>query len=226
MATLLISFGTEGTIFDSLRKTLDSDDAGSGGIGDLLIFISTILVAGIAVSVIINTMNLVQQQAQETGVSAIKDISSGVKVISITGDRKEDGNSSKATNETLQLLKLNVKLIPGSEGIDFSKVMISVTEGTTQAELSHNLSGTTAEDADENTYVANVIMDSDRSFDRFIISPGDIIQLIISTDYSATNLALATDTSVTIQIHPNVGLSTFYKFKTPSTYTNRFVELY
>ena len=68
MATLIISFFLKGNTELKIRKTNDCDVEGSGGIGDLLIFLSTILVAGIAVSVIINTTNLVQQQAQETGV--------------------------------------------------------------------------------------------------------------------------------------------------------------
>ena len=55
------------------------------GIGTLILFIAMILVAGMAASVLIETMNSLEQAALKSGQETLKDISSGLKVTHISG---------------------------------------------------------------------------------------------------------------------------------------------
>jgi hypothetical protein len=61
--------------FQRLRANLNADI----GIGALIIFIAMIMVAGVTASVMIQTMNNLQQQAIKTSEQTIRDISSGLK---------------------------------------------------------------------------------------------------------------------------------------------------
>ena len=60
------------------RRKLSIDSRAAIGLGSLIIFIAMILVAGIAASVFIQTMNSLEQQALQTGQDVIRDISSGL----------------------------------------------------------------------------------------------------------------------------------------------------
>ena len=63
------------------------------GIGNMIVFIALILVAAIAAGVFISISSLVKQQAEETALNSVIDISTGFKVINLAGDR---GTVSKA----------------------------------------------------------------------------------------------------------------------------------
>lgn len=201
-------------------------EAAETGISTMIIFISAVLAASVAAGVLLSTTGMLQQQAQETAEKAILDVSTSLKTLYITGDRNQDGNSSLDASNTIQVVEINVKLASGSPDIDLDNVVISITDGTKYCTLSLNASGTTAEHADSSMFVATAIRDEDSSFTNdHIITEGDLIKILISTDASATNLNLDPSTSVTLRIIPNHGTETLSKFTTPSSYTKRYIEL-
>ena len=59
------------------RRLCRSDDDAAVGIGSLIMFIAMIIVAGMAASVMIQTMNSLEEQAMTTGRETIRDVSSG-----------------------------------------------------------------------------------------------------------------------------------------------------
>ena len=60
-------------------------DVGSIGIGAMIVFISMVLVAGIAASVLIQTSAKLEVQAMKTGQETTDEVSGGIAVYSVIG---------------------------------------------------------------------------------------------------------------------------------------------
>ncbi|HDQ15985.1 MAG TPA: flagellin, partial [Bacteroidetes bacterium] len=87
-----------------------------------------LIVAGIAVSVIIQTMNSLEEQALSTGRETMREISSGLKVTQVTGYY----NGSKITQ-----LAIFLRTIAGSDGVDLSYSYITLSDGSKQVILNY-----------------------------------------------------------------------------------------
>lgn len=77
-----------------MRLKLRADEEGDIGIGTLIIFIAIVLVAAIAASLILYAAAMLQQQAQKTVDDAVREVSGGLTVVNIAGDRNPDGEDS------------------------------------------------------------------------------------------------------------------------------------
>jgi archaellin len=88
------------------------------GIGTLIIFIATILVAAVAAGVLISTSGILQQRALITGQEARKKITNSVEIISIVAY----GNK---TDESLNNFEVLVRLDAGSDPIQMKGFDIS-----------------------------------------------------------------------------------------------------
>lgn len=78
------------------------------GIGTLIIFIATILVAAVAAAVLISTSNVLQQRSLLVGQEARKAITDAVEVVSILA-------ASDSSTETFNDFEILVRLSPGSD---------------------------------------------------------------------------------------------------------------
>ncbi|TQD26170.1 archaellin/type IV pilin N-terminal domain-containing protein [Methanolobus vulcani] len=108
-------------------KKLSSHTNAQIGIGTLIIFIAMVLVAAVAASVLITTSGVLQQDAQQTGNEATKEVSSNLMIQKIEGFRAR--NSSTDMANTVDLLKITLGLSAASEPVDLSAVVISITDG-------------------------------------------------------------------------------------------------
>ena len=116
-----------------LFKRFD-DDVGAIGIGAMIVFIAMILVAGIAASVLVQTSNTVQIQAQQTGQQTTREVASGVSVFEIAGQV----NVSGSTYYDLEYIAITVKPRPGSPDIDLNNTYILVSDGVKKALLRYD----------------------------------------------------------------------------------------
>ena len=209
-----------------IRKiTFIKDERAQAGIGTLIIFIAMVLVAAVAASVLIQTAGLLQQQAQDTGFEAREDVAGGLEITSVIGDRHTDGYSSGSNQNTIQVLELRVQLSPGSPDIDFDELVIKVSDGTDELDLTFYSSGTNASHANGTVYSAIAIRDSDSSWSNDnVITRGDLILIYLCSD-SATSLSLDNNVDVSIQLVPESGATTYETFTTPPTYNDRYIEL-
>lgn len=113
------------------NKTLGIDENGAIGVGALIIFIAMILVAGITASVLMQTMNSLQEQALQTGLETIRDVSAGLKVTHVSGYT----DSSQITQ-----LAIFVEPIAASADLDLNQGYISLSDSTKRVVLSYNSS--------------------------------------------------------------------------------------
>lgn len=96
----------------------EDNERGQVGIGTLIVFIALVLVAAIAAGVLINTADLLQSQAQETGEESTDQVSNNLNVESVTGFNGGSGDINK--------LEFVVALGPGGDPIDITQAEIQV----------------------------------------------------------------------------------------------------
>jgi flagellin FlaB len=90
------------------------------GIGTLIIFIAMVLVAAIAASILIQTAETLQQRAYSVGKQTIREVSSGMKIIDLTGYTNND-------RTVLEYLAITVKLRAGSYDIDLTETLLYIS---------------------------------------------------------------------------------------------------
>jgi len=99
------------------NQNITEDEQAAVGIGTLIVFIAMILVAAVAASVIIQTAENLQQRAYAVGKQTIRDVSSGLQVIDVTG--YTDVNKTK-----IQYLAIALSPRAGSLDIDLNRTLI------------------------------------------------------------------------------------------------------
>lgn len=210
------------------RRGLVFDTNAAIGIGSLIVFIAMILTAGIAASVIIQTMNSLEQQAMLTGQETLKDISGGLKVTHVSG--YYDGS-------TISQIAIYLETTAGSNDIDLTyayikisnsdtEVILSFTTNSFSNNVSSGLFGTlNASDLTATTYGLMVIRDIDTSCTSAnpIINRDDLFVILVNTTNCFSGLG--TRTEVFGNIIPEHGISGVISFTTPSAYINTIIEL-
>jgi len=205
-----------------------SDENAAIGIGTLIIFIAMILVAGMAASVIIQTMNTLQQQAMETGEQTTRDVSTGIRVTQVSGYN----NGSSITQ-----LAIFIKTTAGSSDIDLTYAYISLSDTSKQVILnytskcfsstvSNGLFGTlNSSNLSATTFGIMVIRDVDGSCTSInpSINNDDLVVLLVN----ATKCFSGIDTRTTVSgsVIPEHGIPGVISFTTPSAYVDPIVEL-
>jgi flagellin FlaB len=204
------------------------DDNAAIGIGALIIFIAMILVAGIAASVILQTINSLQQQALQTGQQTAKDVSSGLRVDHVSGYK--DGS-------TIDQIAIYVRPTSGSDAIDLTYAYISLTDQSTQVILNYTdsiysetissgLFGTLNSSVlTSSTYAVMEIRDIDNSSSSSspVINDDDYVVLLVNTTDCFSGLS--TRTEVSGNVIPEQGISGVIRFTTPSAYVDTIIEL-
>jgi flagellin FlaB len=101
------------------NKTQMNDDEADIGIGTLIVFIAMVLVAAVAASVIIQTAENLQQRAYAVGTQTIRDVSTGLRIIDVTG--YTDLNKTK-----LEYLAIAITPRAGSYDVDLNKTLLYI----------------------------------------------------------------------------------------------------
>ncbi len=212
---------------DGSSSILNADSAAIG-IGTMIIFIAMILVAGIAASVLLQTMDGLQGQAMKTGKETMDDISSGIKVTQVTGFHHEN----KITQMALFLSP-----IAGSSDIDLSMITVSISDANKKIIFSYNQScfAETVTDSlfqsiDTSLLASNefglvVIRDSDQSCSAAnpVIDTYDIVSIVINSTKAFSGLSPRT--KIQGVVSPEMGMSGTVRFTTPACFPDRIIQL-
>ncbi len=210
--------------FQKLRTNLDADF----GIGALIIFIAMIMVAGVTASVMIQTMNNLQQQATKTSEDTIKDISSGLQVTFVSG---------YVQNSTISQLAIFVSTTSASDDVDLTyailtlsdsakKVILNYSSTCFSQSISNGLFDTlNASNLTSSQFGVLVIRDIDGSCNvtKPVIDDEDLVVLIVNTTTCFSGIGTRTD--VVGEIFPEHGIHGVIGFTTPSAYVHSIVDL-
>ena len=209
-------------------KTLKTDLNADIGIGALIIFIAMILIAGITASVMIQTMNNLQQQAITTSEETIRDISSGLKVTYVSG---------YVENSTITQLAIFITTMAASEKIDLTYGILTLSDSTNTVILNYSsacfsntlsnglFSTLNASNLTSSRYGILVVRDIDGSCNATnpVIDDEDLVVLLVNT--TACFSGIGTRTDVSGELYPEHGIRGIIGFTTPSTFVHTIVDL-
>lgn len=191
------------------------------GIGTLIIFLAMIVVAAITANVLVQTATSLQNQALTTGKQAQQTISTYAKAIAITATNGTDNN--------IEDFRVELKLAPGSSGIDLSKALVSfeTKDGSTNFKYSsnacenHSVTGYSTDPTNHNgTFTIKYLVDGSSKKDGYL-QRGDIIEICFASESS-----IGEDQDVTFRFAPDIGLSTVISFVTDSVLINYQERVY
>ncbi len=200
-------------------KRLTRNRVAAVGIGTMIVFIATILVAATAAAVLIDTSGKLQEKSQKTGTETTKEVASNLIVKGIYGVR-----TSSTTN--IFYVNITVALAPGAESVDLSELVIRLSDGAQVDELSHATA-----DAAGNWWLHSTdseLRDDDNSFTAAspVMTPGDLINIRINLDTQGYASGLAVRKDVDLTLIPEVGAQVQADFSTPSSYgTDTIIQL-
>jgi flagellin FlaB len=214
------------------KKTLYDDDKAEIGIGTLIVFIAMVLVAAVAASVIMQTAENLQQRAYAVGKQTIRDVSSGVRVISVTG--YTDVNKTR-----IQYLAIAITPRAGSYDVDLNKTLLYI-QLDDYSVLSLNLSSKANSVSEGGIF--NTLNESILNSTNFgVISIHDRDDSIIKTNGMSTtdqailivNLTAVLPTTQGLvpgeilegQLVPDVGSSGIFVIQSPNAFKYRVCNL-
>ena len=216
-----------------IKPLLDRKNAGSMGIGALIIFIAMVLVAGIAASVLVQVANTLQMQALYTGQETIDEVATGIAVVDIEGHVSNPANG-------LDMITIAVRARAGSGELDISQTIIELANNDTKVILTYDSGNHAYEPAADggvfNTSVFTlaadnfgliIIEDEDGSANNSaipIINRGDLVMLTVDAD---TTFAPGLPERVDMwgSVIPEVGSWGIISFRTPMTFVDEVYDL-
>jgi flagellin FlaB len=211
-------------LFNRLKNNLDAEM----GIGALIIFIAMILIAGITASVMMQTMNSLQQQAVKTTEETIRDISGGLRVTYVSG---------YVQNSSISQLAIFLTTITASDSIDLTYVILTLSDSTAKVVLNYSSScfsssvsnglfnTLNASNLTSSVYGVVVVRDVDGSCNATqpLIDDEDMIVILVNTD--ACFSGVGTRTEISGEIYPEHGFRGIIDFTTPSAFSHTIVDL-
>jgi len=192
------------------------------GVGTLIVFISMVLVAAVAASVLISTANKLQQQAQKTGDQAIQEVSTAFTVKEVNGNTSTENGDSHVEN-----LTLIVGLAAGAPAQNFEQTIIEIDDGSL-APVTLEYNDTALKNISDDEYNVTKMIDPDNSFDltqnKTIMSQGTTVKIRIPIDNLTHDFTVEVQEEVTIKIIPKHGTPTLETFYAPPVFNNQLVE--
>jgi flagellin FlaB len=212
-----------------IKNIFKKKDAGSMGIGAMIIFIAMVLVAGIAASVLVQVANTLQMQALYTGMETIEEVATGIGVLDVEGH---------ANASVIDSIAIGVRGRAGAGDIDLSQVVIELANNVTKATLRYDSSqhdynestvfGAACFGVDEAHFGILVIQDADGSCTNDattpIINKGDYVMLTVNTS-AIFSPGLDVRTDIWGNVVPEIGSWGIISFRTPSTYVDEVYDL-
>ncbi len=178
------------------------------GVGVLLIFISSILVAAIAAGVLIRTSGAIGQKAVEVEKVTRERITTGYEFVNIVG-------YSNVTDGTIEKFELLVRLKAGSSPVDYEDTYITITTETLSGRLSlanstkWNTNCTFADLTEETEFCPEPLFGNTNSK----LEEEEIVYLRFKIN---TTNAVEPNDDMQIQIIPKVGEFTVINLRVPS----------
>lgn len=179
------------------------DDRAQVGIGTMIVFIATILVAATAAAVLVDTSGKLQERSSTTGNEATKQVASNLIVKMVTGERRD-------TSSSIDYLNITVGLAPGAKAIDLQQLKIQISNGDAMTTWEYNA----AESVGNHYFQLEFERDADSSAD--VMNSGDLVDIKLDLEIESFEFAARKDISITMI--PESGGQVDASFSTPETY--------
>lgn len=227
-----------------IRKqfSFNEEERAETGIGVLIIFIALVLVAAVAASVLIHTAGILQQRADSTGTTTIRQVSTGIVVDQVIG---YDG-ATPAEAGGVEYLAIFMSVNTGGSSVNLANVTVSLTVNGVTAVLVYNdsifasvsSSGTdnlfgnsvwgllSKSHNDPTSY--GVLVESDPAHSLTakypVLSTGAVAAIILNvTNTFGSNITQ--NEPVQGQITPEQGAPAIIQFTAPESFTTRTITL-
>jgi len=218
------------------KINFNDDDKAMVGIGTLIVFIAMVLVAAVAASVIIQTSENLQQRAYAVGKQTTRDVSTGVRIVGITG-------YTNAAKDRIEYLSISIKPRAGSFDIDLDDTNIkihldklsvlslntsSINATVHQNGVFHTLVWGNHSYLNATNFGIIALRDADSSISTsYGMSTKDLAMIMINlTAILSDTEGLATGEEITGSIIPDSGSVGTFLITAPNSYQNRVVELW
>jgi len=219
------------------KRKIKNEDCAVIGIGTLIVFIAMVLVAAVAASVIIQTSENLQNRAYAVGKQTIREVSSGMKVVDITG-------YTNADKTVIEFLAISISPRAGSYDIDLNETLIYI-EYDNLTVLAMNY----ADSTDAVTGIVNAaggvfstlnhsvltstnfgviaIRDPDNSItNSYGLGTNDLAMIIINLTAAFPNtFGLETGEEFYGRLVPEIGAAGIFMVSAPNAYNHRVVDL-
>jgi len=231
-----------------MKDLIKNKDDASVGVGTLILFIAMVLVAAVASSILVQTSNSLQIQAQRTGKETTAEVSSGLKVLDICGEygtRVIDGTSHSG----LHNLTITITPRAGSKNIDLSETLLIITNGTTEHVLRTNSTIPVIANDSSSASIFEKTPQDHPQYSTVFDLPSTEFGIIIVTDFDNTCTAttpginkgdkvmltvnltalfngVSERTQIWGRIVPEEGGSGIFDFTTPVGFTDTIVDLH
>lgn len=131
---------------------------------------------------------------------------------------------SSMPSNTIQMIEIKVKTVPGSRPVQFTSLMIEITDGMTDVTLSFNSGQLGAAGADATRFSAEILRDPDNTFaTTFSLYDSALVKIFI--DAGEAGLNLHADSSFSLKFIPAIGQPTLEECRIPYLGTYRYVIL-
>lgn len=214
------------------KKSLKNNDNADVGIGTLVVFIAMVLVSAVAASVIMQTAESLQMRAYAVGKQTIRDVSSGMRIISITG-------YTDVSKTVIQYLAISVTPRAGSEDIDLNKTLLYLQYNNytvlslncnekAPAPLEGGIFATlNLSDLNATNYGVIAVHDADNSiYNSNGLSTSDQVMLIINLSAAlSTTAGLLPGEQIEGKLVPEVGAAGVFVINAPNAFKYRVVEI-
>ncbi len=206
-------------MIDLKRINRKEDEEGAMGVGTLIVFIAMVLVAAVAASVLIDTANKLQQQAQKTGDQAIQEVSTAFTI--------KDVFAWNGADNEIDNITLKVGLAAGAPAQDLNQTVIQISNNTGEENLiaagDSYASDTDSTHANGVHYAWTQIIEQEGSEDQYL-EQGDIYNLTIDLS-DALGGQVGTQEEINIDIMPKHGTPTYEMITTPPVINTKIVDL-
>jgi archaeal flagellin FlaB len=218
------------------KRKIRHDTQAAIGIGTLIVFIAMILVAAVAASVIIQTSENLQNRAKAVGKQTIREVSSGMNIVDLTG--YTDADKTK-----IEYLALTIRPRAGSYDLDLNETLVYLqhdnltvlslcfangTDGVTNSVSSdgifHSLNHSVLTSVN---YGVIAIRDQDNSIlNSYGIGTNDLAIVIINLSAAFSDSGgLEPSEEFYGRLVPEVGSAGIFMVSAPNAFDQRVVEL-
>ncbi|HEC81093.1 MAG TPA: hypothetical protein ENI42_01525, partial [Thermoplasmatales archaeon] len=215
-----------------MEKRIKENNNAFVGIGTLIVFISMILVAAVAASVLIKTGETLQQRANKVGLQTTREVSSGLVITDVTG-------YTNAAKTYITHLALTVRPRAGSQDIDLRNTILYIQYERLTVLSYSNQTGYVASSVSSQgvfhtlnvtlnatTYGIIAVHDADGSITRnYGMNTGDTAIILVNLSAAFNTSGLPPRDSVSGSFLPEIGAAGTFDASAPSVFTNRIVEM-